>query len=433
MNTARVRSRERDRNESNNAAAVSVVVSPSVDLLLAVSDTPDPVVAGDLLTYSATVSNASATAATGVVLTHALPKSVTFESSNPPGCAPAVGVVTCSLGTIIGGGATAVSISVRAGPVGSISNDVRVTSNEGDSNPSNNAVIGISTTISARQCPAGSRVRVSTRPVAAERLEVTLTTTSYPSLPSNAITMLRFGPTSNPTPITNAAIDAGDQAGRTSPFNVTLPGRSQSARFVVRRVTPGLSTFVPFTVVDDCGDWVTFAGAGAAAWGNTQTVTASSVTTSARVGDNLTSVLMVTNSGEHETAGATLVHTIPSSTSLVLATSSRGAGCTTSQPIVCDLGNVEKDGTATVTIVVRANAVGTVKQHAYAESNAYDRPDIENGVVLTTIVNPSGNGPPNPLPSARPMPTTSGVPSMLPGARPNQPNGQQPALLPGAR
>lgn len=75
---------------------------------------------------------------------------------------------------------------------------------------------------------------------------------------NNSLQQIRFGT------LQNATVTLSGQA-ITSGQTVSLPANTFAADFVVRRVTPGQSTTVPFTVVDACGDWNTFVGGGAGA------------------------------------------------------------------------------------------------------------------------------------------------------------------------
>jgi uncharacterized repeat protein (TIGR01451 family) len=230
--------------------------------------------------------------------------------------------------------------------------------------------------------------------------------------------------------MSNALVDINGQAGQSGVFDVTLRRPSQVA-FTIRRAGVGAS-FVPFWVVDDCGQYPKFVGGGAGPWGHTFTLTPSQVTTSAPAGQQLTYAMTVRNTGERDATAASVVNTIPDSTTVVSATASQGS-CSGTVPIICNLGPLNSQATATVSIVVQSSVPGAVYNSTYVTSDAYDSQSVDNTLTLTTSVNPVGGGPPNALPAARPMPTVSGNPAALPVPRPNVPTGGTPAALPGAR
>ena len=65
-----------DPNSANNSASATTTVKPVADLGLTKSDSPDPVLAGQLLTYTLGVSNAGPHTAPGVTVTDTLPTGV---------------------------------------------------------------------------------------------------------------------------------------------------------------------------------------------------------------------------------------------------------------------------------------------------------------------------------------------------------------------
>ena len=132
---------------------------PASDLALTVVDTPDPVVQGAQLTYTATVANAGPAPAENVSLAIEVPRrlSTLAGGATATGATAAQGACTvpsggtgdvgCSLGTLAAGASTTVSVTFTAdGPAGPLSNNIvipfslaaRVTSTSADSVPGNN-------------------------------------------------------------------------------------------------------------------------------------------------------------------------------------------------------------------------------------------------------------------------------------------------------
>src|SRR6185436_977012 len=130
-----------DPNLLNNDASATTNVRPLANLSLTKSDSPDPVLAGQLLTYSLSVANAGPSSATGVSVTDTLPAGVTFSSATPSQgtCSQASGTVTCALGTIANAGNASVSIKVTPQSQGSITNQATVSATTADTDSANNS------------------------------------------------------------------------------------------------------------------------------------------------------------------------------------------------------------------------------------------------------------------------------------------------------
>src|SRR5687768_13058096 len=95
------------------------------------SDSPDPVLVGQQVTYTLTVSNAGPRAATGTLVTDTLPAGMTFESATPSQgtCSQSGVTVSCQLGTVANGANATIQIKGRPQSTGTISNTATVASN----------------------------------------------------------------------------------------------------------------------------------------------------------------------------------------------------------------------------------------------------------------------------------------------------------------
>lgn len=121
-NTATVASSTPDPNPGSESATADVtVVSSTVAVSLTKSDSPDPVLTGDDLTYTLTASNNGGTDLEQAVVSDTLPAGTTFVSLTPPAgwtCSqPAVGsggAVSCSAAPFAPGGAV-FTLVVKAG------------------------------------------------------------------------------------------------------------------------------------------------------------------------------------------------------------------------------------------------------------------------------------------------------------------------------
>lgn len=108
-----------------------------VDLSVVAVDSPDPLYAGEALTYLLTISNTSSVDAIGVTLTDTLPGEVNFASVNPSQ-GTCNSVIVCALGTISANLTASITVVVTTTIDGVLSNSAVVSSQSYDSDFSNN-------------------------------------------------------------------------------------------------------------------------------------------------------------------------------------------------------------------------------------------------------------------------------------------------------
>jgi uncharacterized repeat protein (TIGR01451 family) len=128
----------------------------SADLSLTISDSPDPVATGAVLTYTIKVHNAGLDPATNTVVTDGLPSGVSFVSATATGgsCSKSGGKQVCDLGTVTTTLDRTVTIKTTVKKKsGEISNSASVASDVTDPNPSNNLDTEL-TTIAKPPAPA---------------------------------------------------------------------------------------------------------------------------------------------------------------------------------------------------------------------------------------------------------------------------------------
>ena len=139
-NTAEVAGNEPDPNPDNNTATEETQVVHQADLGVTKTGTPNPVTAGNQITYTLTVTNYGPSDASGVTVTDTLPAGVRFTSGSP-GCAETTpGVVACEIGDLAAGDTVTVDIVVTLEPdaIGMLTDTAEVGGNEPDPNPDNN-------------------------------------------------------------------------------------------------------------------------------------------------------------------------------------------------------------------------------------------------------------------------------------------------------
>ena len=124
------------------------------DVTVAKANDPDgAVLVGDSITYTLTVANEGDATATGVALTDQLPAGVTFAAATA-GCAEAGGLVTCALGEIGAGASLDIDVTVTVDEAfcGPIVNGADVSaSNENGQALGNNASNDVTNTVECQQ------------------------------------------------------------------------------------------------------------------------------------------------------------------------------------------------------------------------------------------------------------------------------------------
>ncbi|MEO8084875.1 MAG: hypothetical protein ABI780_13710, partial [Ardenticatenales bacterium] len=136
-----------DPDNTNNFDSTLDVVGTSADVAIRKADAPDPVTAGQSLSYGLQVSNAGPSTARDVVVKDPLPPGTTFLDASVAGgtCAYAAGprIVSCNLGDIAAGAARLIIVNVVVDadvPDGTrLTNVATATSSTDDPNLGNNA------------------------------------------------------------------------------------------------------------------------------------------------------------------------------------------------------------------------------------------------------------------------------------------------------
>jgi uncharacterized repeat protein (TIGR01451 family) len=113
-----------DLNPDDSTVVTAVqVVPPTADLAISLVGAPDPILSGNHLTYSITVSNFGPATATGVTLTNILPGGVSISSVSPVGYSLfGNSVIWTNLGNLGSGLRTTASIVVVPNIGGTLTN-----------------------------------------------------------------------------------------------------------------------------------------------------------------------------------------------------------------------------------------------------------------------------------------------------------------------
>ena len=137
-----------NQGATSNSATVAITVQPpppppAADLVLSLTDIPDPLTVNGQLTYTITVRNNGPGTATGVRVVDSLPPGAVLAGpafSSQGECSGTVTVV-CDLGTLAAGAHNEATVTINVIPTvtGLLSNAAHVTAVEPDPDPANNS------------------------------------------------------------------------------------------------------------------------------------------------------------------------------------------------------------------------------------------------------------------------------------------------------
>jgi uncharacterized repeat protein (TIGR01451 family) len=108
------------------------------------------------------------------------------------------------------------------------------------------------------------------------------------------------------------------------------------------------------------------------------------------VGYNLTNTILITNSGPDMALNAVLTQVLPPGAGFVLASSSVGTCTNTAGAVICTLGNLASNTTATVTIILTNSVAGLMTNRVFLATDSYDpNPANHSATYVTTVEDPA--------------------------------------------
>ena len=399
---------EADPNGTNNSQTETTTVNapPSADLTVLIADSADPVIQGDNVTYTATVTNNGPDAATGVDLAATLPADTTLVLATPSqGTCDAV--VSCALGTIASLGSATVTIEVSADAAGSIGYLMSVSATEADPNATNNSQTE-TTTVNAP--PSGDvivdnldpntsltgtwKVSTDANSFAGQSLfaDKAATFRWLPTLPQQGTYAVYAWWVFHNKNASSVPYEIS-HAGGTDIVNVNQHDSALAGQWNLLgnfSFNAGSGAWVEISrpsgrVYADAVRFVLAGGSPSADLSVAMTDTPDPVD----VGNNITYTATVTNNGPNEATNVTLTDSLPASLSLVSAVPSQG-NCSGDPNISCALDTLAASANATVTIVATANSEGSVDNTASVSATQADPQASNDSATASTTVNAPG-------------------------------------------
>jgi uncharacterized repeat protein (TIGR01451 family) len=413
-----------DPNLANNTAIVQITVGAAntADLSITNAASPNPVLAGNPITYTVVVTNNGPGAAANVVFSEAIPANTTFVSVTPvPAggwtCNVVAGTLTCSNPAMAAGASTTftVVVNVNAGTIAGtvISDTANVSSTTTDPNPNNNSATVNVVVASAGQADLSVNSSAAPNPVTAgNNISYTQAATNNGPAVSGAATFTDTIPTN--TTFVSLVQPAGwacvtPPVGGTGTVTCTNPTVAVGAvaNFpLVVKVNLGTA---PGTMISNTANinvpCLPATDPNCANNSATTTVVVASPTQAdvailktaapepVDQGTNLTYTLQVTNNGPAVAQGVTVNDPLPPQVTFVSVSTTQGSCSQITGTVTCNLNSLSVGGLVLITINVTANTFSssTLATNTATVSATTSDPNLANNTstVISTIAAPT--------------------------------------------
>jgi uncharacterized repeat protein (TIGR01451 family) len=397
-NSAEVSADETDLAPENNTYLETTVVDAEADLVITKTDSPDPVVAGETLTYTLTVTNSGPSDATGVDVVDTLPSGVSFYSATPSqGWYNSV-TGSWTVGSVPDGGSATLTLVVTVDPStrGTLSNTADVSGDETDPTPGDNTATA-GTTVDAEADLALAKTDDPDPVVAGNPLTYTLTVTN--GGPSDGTNVVVTDTLPSGVSFDAATPSQGTFNDVTGVWDVgSVPDEGSATLTLLVTVDPSTRGTLSNSAEVSGDETDPTPGDNAAGQGTAVNAETDLVVTKTDdpdpvvAGAALTYTVTVTNSGPSDGTGIALVDDLPDDVTLFSATPSQGA-CVGVDPLTCNIGALASGAKASVSLVVSVTsplANGTILTNVVTVSGDQTDPDAgNNSVEAQTIVQSS--------------------------------------------
>ena len=401
-NTVSIAGDQVDPNSANDSATEETTVATSADVSLTKSDAPDPVVAGEQLTYTLDYANAGPSDSQDVSVVDGLPAGVTFVSatSDQGSCSEAASTVTCDLGTLPAGASGQIVIVVDVDPStppGTITNTATANPNTADPNFTNNSV-SVDTTVVAEADMSISKDDAMDPVFAGGEVVYTV---GYENLgPSDAASVQVVDTLPAGVVFVSAVSDDGScseasgvvtcdlgtiPAGAAGEITIVVEVPADASEgTVTNSVTVSTDTDDPEPDNDTATEDTTIETS--ADLSVTKTVSPSAV----NAGDNVTYTITYSNAGPSTAVDVVVTDTLSSALTFVSATPSSGSCSEAAGTVTCNVGDVAAGGGGNVMIVATVSAgasAGEVSNSASVSAATTDPTPGDNTDVAAFQVN----------------------------------------------
>jgi uncharacterized repeat protein (TIGR01451 family) len=422
------------------------ITLPKADLSITKTHSPDPVIAGNQLTWHVSVKNNGPDPAPNVTVTDTLPVHDAYLTNNlnpPAGCTAVGQVVTCNLGdmdnlqTVNFDIVTLVdpnTVALAGGPT-SITDTATVASSAViDPNPANNTALDTAIVNDSADLAVSKLCKPDTTIYAGTPINCTVFVDNFgPSYARNVVvdditlangsfTITNVAVSPGPTNCGVSSVTGGQdlscQVGNLAPASTTQTGRVTLSYTIT--ATEGMNIDNTASVRSDTPD--------PNPANNTATVNLTvtaladlaltkSGPSSVVAGTPITWTLSVANKGPSTASNVAITDTVPAGVTITSASMS-GASCTTgvagdpTQPTVCTFGSLSPGATSstmTVNATVNPRTTGILQNDARVSSDTFDNnasnnlANTETTVVVQSSLSVAIAATPNPVTAGTPL------------------------------
>ncbi len=389
LNPASVSTTTPETTLANNDDDAQVTVETSADLGITKDDSPDPVLAGEDITYTLVVTNNGPSDAQSVTVSDPVPANTTFVSATPDNGGSCDSSVSCALGTIPDGGVVNVTIVVTAdsGFAGTVTNTATVSSATPDPNAGNDSD-DEDTLVDAGLDLALTKTDVTDPVIAGETVTWTLSVTNNGPADASNVTVTD----TLPAEVSGASgTGTGWSCSGASTLTCTLASLAASTTSsdltITATVDPAFTGTLNNTAAVDSDNVDTNSANDSDSEETTVdpeadlAITKSDSPEPVLAGNDVTYTLAVTNNGPSVATSVTVTDTLPAEVSFVSAT---GSGWTCSESagtVTCDATSLAVGAAPPITITAAVppdTALGTVLNNSATVGSATPDPNAGN-------------------------------------------------------
>ena len=389
----------RGTNSGGNDVFVAKLSSPP-DLSVAMSLSSDPVMVKSNLTYTIQVNNNGRSTFNNVTNTFQIPPGGGIISVSGPGIFRTNGSqLTCYFGILTNNQSVIETITLTNSSPGVITNLTTVTSTETLAGQEPNTGNNTASVVSSVRGINDVRITVVAVPnpvLVTSNLIYTIGITNKSGDPATSCVVTDALPASLTLVWAVASQGTWDtNAGVLTWSGIGTLAAGAGAAITITNIAsaPGLATNVAnvtaFELDSNLGnnsDTTITTNLALADLALGQTASANPISS----GSNLTYTIAITNQGPTMAASVVLTDTLPAGAAFVSATTTQGTTNFSGGTFTCNLGGMNSNGTATVTLTARLNQAGSATNTASVSSAATDPNSANNAAsVVTTVIDNS--------------------------------------------